>query len=228
MNEVFKQIKIVSENIFLKDLSEGASGNISYLIDEKINLKKRGQMNLQERLEFLSLKKFIISATKTRMYMIKNDPKKFFSIFSINEKADGIILYNDLKPSSELLSHLYIYNAFLKENIQIKSILHVHPKFSLMLPLDDEKLLNLKLKKTHKEFDIFFENGVGIVEKFQPGSLELAKNLAEKSLKFPILILKEHGIFSYGTDLLEIYDRIEILESISKMFIFKTLLGQTF
>lgn len=228
MNEVFKQIKIVSENIFTKDLSEGASGNISYLIEESIDLKKRGRIDLPERLEFLSLKKFIISATGTRIYMIKNDPEKFFSIFSINEKGDGIDLYNDLKPSSELLSHLYIYNAFLKENILIKSILHVHPKFSLMLPLDDEKLLNFKLKKTHTEFDLFFKNGVGIVEKFQPGSLELAKNLAKRSLKFPLLILKEHGIFSYGTDLLEIYDRIEILESISKIFIFKNLLGQTF
>lgn len=227
MKRILTSLRTVSENIFLKDLSEGGSGNISVFLSENKKKKVLNEIEIPETLKNLKGKNFLITSTGSRFYMIKDAPEKFISFFSIDKTGKKILLLNDNKPSSEILTHLFIYDSKFKKNEEIKCILHVHSKYSVILSkFLSKESFNLSMKKTHTEFEIIFKRKVEIVERIKPGSLELAKELAKKFLNSDIVILKDHGIFSNGSDLFETYDRIEVLESLSKIYFLKQLFSR--
>ncbi|MEO0289374.1 MAG: class II aldolase/adducin family protein [candidate division WOR-3 bacterium] len=229
MKEILSSLKIVSENIFVKDLSEGGSGNISFFLPDTKKKKIFSELELPEKLNNLKNKSFMITSTGSRFYMIKDAPEKFVSFFSIDKNGKKILLLNDRKPSSEILTHLSIYDSLFENGREINCILHVHSKYTLVLAsFLSTNSFNISLERTHTEFDIIFKRRVEIVERIKPGSLQLAKEVAKKSSDSDTIILKDHGIFSYGNNLLETYDRIEVLESISKIYFLKKLFRKTF
>ncbi|MEO0281918.1 MAG: class II aldolase/adducin family protein [candidate division WOR-3 bacterium] len=229
MGNILSCLKIVSENIFVRGLSEGGSGNISVFLHGTKKKKILDEFELPEKLNNLKDKSFMITSTGSRFYMIKDDPEQFISFFSIDKNGKKILLLNDKKPSSEILTHLFIYDSLFKNGQKINCILHVHSKYALVLAsFFSKNSFNNSMGKTHTEFEIIFKRKVEIVERIKPGSLKLAKELAKKSLDSDTLILKDHGIFSYGNNLFETYDRIEVLESISKIYVLKELFRKTF
>lgn len=229
MKKILSCLKTVSGNIFLKDLSEGGSGNISFFLQDIKKKKVINEIELPEKLKYLKGKNFIITSTGSRFYLIKDTPEEFISFFSIDKDGGKILMMNDKKPSSEILTHLFIYDSLFRKGEKINCILHVHSKYALVLSsFLSKKSFNSSMGKTHTEFEIIFKRKVEIVERMKPGSLELAKELAKKSLNSDTIILKDHGIFSYGDNLFETYDRVEILESISKIYILKQLVRKTF
>ncbi|MEJ5307259.1 MAG: class II aldolase/adducin family protein [candidate division WOR-3 bacterium] len=229
MKEMLSSLKIVSENIFVKDLSEGGSGNISFFLPDKTKKKVLNELELPEKLKNLKDKSFMITSTGSRFYMIKDAPEKYISLFSIDKDGRKILLLNDKNPSSEIFTHLFIYDSLFKNGQNSNCILHVHSKYSLVLvSFLSKNSFNISMEKTHTEFEVIFKRKIEIVKRIKPGSLELAKELAKKSLNSDTIILKDHGIFSYGNNLLETYDRIEVLESISKLYFLKKLFTKTF
>ncbi|HAF08410.1 MAG: Rhamnulose-1-phosphate aldolase [candidate division TA06 bacterium 32_111] len=229
MKKILSSLKILSENIFTKDLSEGGSGNISIILDKNRKNRVYGEVKIPEKLKNLKDKSFLITSTGSRFYKIKDEPKKYISIFSIDKKGEKILLLNENKPSSEIFTHLTIYDFLFKKGYNIKCVIHLHTRYSLVLASYlNKKDFNLNLKKTHTEFELIFKREIEIVERLKPGSLELAKELGKKSIISDTIILKDHGVFSYGKDPFETYDRIEILESISKIYLLKSLFTKIF
>jgi len=49
------------------------------------------------------------------------------------------------------------------------------------------------------------------------GSVELAEVVSENVLKSDILLLQNHGVLTTGTNLLQAFDKIEVLENAAKM-----------
>uniref|UniRef100_A0A7C3J618 Class II aldolase/adducin family protein n=1 Tax=candidate division WOR-3 bacterium TaxID=2052148 RepID=A0A7C3J618_UNCW3 len=224
MKKILSSLKILSENIFTKDLSEGGSGNISFLLGENKKNRVYGEIKLPEKLQNLEEKSFLITSTGSRFYQIKDEPKKYISLFYVDKKGERVLLLNDKRPSSEILTHLAIYDSLFKVGSDVRCVLHLHSRYSLVLAsFLKKKNFNLNLRKTHTEFEIIFKKEIEIVERLKPGSLELAKELGKKSILSDTIILKDHGIFSYGKDLFETYDRVEILESLSKIYLLKSL-----
>lgn len=120
----------------------------------------------------------------------------------------GENLTSDLKPSIESGMHLAIY----KRKPAIKAIVHAHPvcasAFTAM--------------KCSIETDLTAEAcailGTPVVVPYAlMGTAELAEKAAENIDKSDILLLENHGVLATGENLLQAFDKTEVLENAARM-----------
>jgi L-fuculose-phosphate aldolase len=126
----------------------------------------------------------------------------------------GENLTPDLKPSIESGMHLAIY----KRKPEIKAIVHAHPvcasAFTAM--------------KTPIETNLTAEAcailGTPVIVPYAlMGTADLANNAADYIEKSDILLLENHGILTIGKNLLQAFDKTEVLENAARMTLIVTL-----
>ena len=138
---------------------------------------------------------------------------------------DGNIIEGNYKPSSDTPTHLEIYKAFSN----IKGICHTHSNYATSFAqagLGIECLgtthadyfygsipCTRSLNKEEIERDYEANTGKVIVETF--------KNL--NPLSIPSVLVKQHGVFSWGTSVKEAVHNAVVTEEVAKMN-FQTLL----
>lgn len=127
----------------------------------------------------------------------------------------GRNLTPSLKPSIEAEMHLSIYRR-----TNAGAIVHAHPTFATSFTAMD------------REIDIFLTaESVAILGKpvFVPyalmGTRELAETVADNITKSDILLLENHGILSIGKNLLQAFDKIEVLENAARMTVITEIMG---
>jgi L-fuculose-phosphate aldolase len=112
-----------------------------------------------------------------------------------------------LKPSIETEMHLSIYR-----NKEIGAVVHAHPTFATAFTAMKNKI-NIKL--TAEAYAILSE------PLFVPYALMGSKKLAElvsgSILKSDILLLENHGVLTTGSNLVQAFDKIEVLENAARM-----------
>ncbi len=123
----------------------------------------------------------------------------------------------DLKPSIETEMHLSIYR---KKN-DIQAIVHAHPVFASLFTAIKAKI-NTNLTAEAKAIlgdPLFVKYAV-------MGSLALADVVSENILKSNILLLENHGILTIGSNLLQAFDKVEVLENAAKMTLMTEMTGK--
>ena len=120
----------------------------------------------------------------------------------------GENLTPELKPSIESGMHLAIY----KRKADIKAIVHAHPvcasSFTAMK-------LSIETNLTAEACAIL---GTPVVVPYAlMGTACLANLAAEYIEKSDILLLENHGVLTTGTNLLQAFDKTEVLENAAKM-----------
>jgi L-fuculose-phosphate aldolase len=120
----------------------------------------------------------------------------------------GENLTPDLKPSIESEMHLSIY----KKKKEVKAIVHAHPVFASSFTAMKCKI-NTNL--TAEACAILGEPLM--VPYAHMGTRELANLVAEKVIHSDVLLLENHGILTTGSNLLQAFDKIEVLENAAKM-----------
>lgn len=120
----------------------------------------------------------------------------------------GENLTPDLKPSIEYALHLNIY----KKNEEVSAVVHAHPVFASSFTA---MKANINTALTSEARAICGE------PRFVPyalmGSSELADVVAQNSMDADILLLENHGILTTGANLLQAFDKLEVLENAAKM-----------
>jgi L-fuculose-phosphate aldolase len=120
----------------------------------------------------------------------------------------GKNLTPELKPSIEFDMHLSIY----KKKKEIKAIVHAHPVFASAFTAMKCKInTNLTAEARAILGDPL------VVPYALMGTGELANLAAENIRHSDILLLENHGILTTGSNLLQAFDRIEVLENAAKM-----------
>jgi L-fuculose-phosphate aldolase len=113
-----------------------------------------------------------------------------------------------LRPSIETAMHLAIY----KKKKEVTAIVHAHPVFASLFTAIRAKInTNLTAEARAILGDPLF------VKYAVMGSVALAEVAAENILKSDILLLENHGILTTGSNLLQAFDKIEVLENAAKM-----------
>ena len=107
------------------------------------------------------------------------------------------------RPSSEYRLHIACY----KKRPDIKFIFHTHPIVSTTL-----YSAGLKDKPLTMEFAVYIGNAIGVVNFASPGSIVLAKKVAEKAKECDSIIIKKHGLVTFGKSAQEAYLRALIIE----------------
>jgi L-fuculose-phosphate aldolase len=122
-----------------------------------------------------------------------------------------------LKPSIETAMHLAIY----KKKKEVLAIVHAHPVFASLFTAIKAKI-NTNLTAEAKAIlgdPLFVEYAV-------MGSVALAEAAAENIMNSDILLLENHGILTTGSNLLQAFDKIEVLENAAKMTLMTEMTGR--
>ncbi|MGD0755212.1 MAG: class II aldolase/adducin family protein [Bacteroidales bacterium] len=122
-----------------------------------------------------------------------------------------------LKPSIETAMHLAIY----KKKKEVLAIVHAHPVFASLFTAIKTKI-NTNLTAEAKAIlgdPLFVQYAV-------MGSIALADAAAENIMISDILLLENHGILTTGSNLLQAFDKIEVLENAAKMTLMAEMTGR--
>lgn len=114
----------------------------------------------------------------------------------------------DLKPSIESEMHLSIY----KRNKDVKAIVHAHPVCASAFTA-----IKSKIDTTLTAEARAILGDPVLVPYALMGTADLASVAADKAMHSDILLLENHGILTTGSNLLQAFDKIEVLENAAKM-----------
>lgn len=132
------------------------------------------------------------------------------------EIDSGEISDKNLRPSSEVLMHLFCY----RNNPDISAIVHTHPAHVIALTL------------VGTELPIMFPDQAALVGKvgFVPYVLPttdlLANAVAAQINEFNSLLLGNHGLVTVGSNLREAYYRTEVCEESAKIYLLAKAVGE--
>jgi L-fuculose-phosphate aldolase len=131
---------------------------------------------------------------------------------------DGKNLTPHLKISMESRMHLAIYH---KRN-DVKAIVHAHPVFATSFAIAGKEI------KTNLAGEAWAVLGKTTFAPYAlMGSQNLADNVGMAALKSNCILMENHGILCVGENLLQAFDRLEVLEAAAKMNIITQLLGNS-
>jgi L-fuculose-phosphate aldolase len=139
----------------------------------------------------------------------------------IDEDQIGIISMtgknlSDLKLSMESKMHLAIYN----NRSDVKAIVHAHPVFATSFAIAGKDI------KTNLAGEARAILGKPVVASYAlMGSQDLANTVAEVSLNGNVILMENHGILTLGENLLQAYDRMEVLDAAAKMTFITSFMG---
>ncbi len=125
---------------------------------------------------------------------------------------EGNVLEGGLQPTSEIRMHLALY----KHSPEIGAVCHAHPVFStafavagraLDVPLTCESVMNL--------------GSVPLCPFAMPGTDDVPKSVEPFIDGNCAVLLANHGVLTWGTDLDQAFDRMESVEMLAKiMYLF--------
>jgi L-fuculose-phosphate aldolase len=122
-----------------------------------------------------------------------------------------------LKPSIETAMHLAIY----KKRKEVFAVVHAHPVYASLFTAIKAKInTNLTSEARAILGDPLF------VRYAVMGSAALAEVVAENIMNADILLLENHGILTTGENLLQAFDKIEVLENAAKMTLMTEMTGR--
>lgn len=114
------------------------------------------------------------------------------------------------KPSKEHIMHKGIY----EERPDIGAILHASPFYSTMAACS-----NIELPSSYFVEAMYYLERIERLPYYHPGSQELAQAVKEKAASANVMLLENHGIIVYDTNLKEAKMALQTLEYAAKMHI---------
>jgi rhamnulose-1-phosphate aldolase len=226
LNTIFEEIAEVASYLWQKGWAERNAGNISinvtnYFSDDLLTELNIKQEKLCRPYPALGSKIILVSGTGSRMRDLARTPQKYCCLVVIEKdgKSYRLISYcentNDLKPTSELPTHLAIHEMFTQTYKNGKVILHTHVNELIALThieeFNNEETLNHLLWSMHPESIILNPEGVGLVPYAVTGSEQLAIETLKALKNHTVVIWEKHGTLAIGDSLTNAYDSIDIV-----------------
>lgn len=204
-----KKIIEIGKFLFDKGYIVATDGNISSRLNFKEILITRTGV-CKEELKIgdiikLNITRNVIQSVSKESQGSQNSEIASTTTLSRNDK---------IAPSTEYRMHLEIY----KNRPDINAIIHAHPPFATTFAVTGKRL-NVKLL-TETEATL---GQIGYIGYLKPGSLELAKEVGQTSIKHNIMMLAHHGVVVIGKDLTNARYRLERLEFLAKVTLFTFL-----
>ncbi|MCK9151125.1 class II aldolase/adducin family protein [Methanobacterium alcaliphilum] len=180
----------------MKNLVEKVVNASHYVFNRKLVSGKAG--NVSARFKDKELDVIAITPTETSLLNVSQE-----NIVLVD--LDGNLLSSG-NPSSELFLHLEIY----KKREDVKGIVHTHSPYATGFSFSNKKIKRLE------GFGKIKNQYLNEVRYSKPGSKELADNTAKSLLDNDIVVLKNHGIVSIGSNISDAAALAEFIEESAK------------
>lgn len=121
------------------------------------------------------------------------------------------------RASKEYPMHKEIY---LRRQ-DINAVVHTHPVYATAFALAGRNLPENYLIET-----CMMLGRTALAEYATPGTIELAEAIVPHIESCNAILLKNHGALTFGRDLTDAFNKMEVMESIAKTILFSRLLGE--
>lgn len=121
------------------------------------------------------------------------------------------------RASKEYPMHQLIYQM----RPDVKAVVHTHPVFATAFALAGKNIPDNYLIETTMMLP-----DIALAEYAPPGTQALAEAIRSHVPVSNAVLLKNHGALTYGKDLTDAYNKMEVLESIAKTIIMSKILGE--
>ncbi len=135
----------------------------------------------------------------------------------VKVSLSGDVLEGNFKPSSELPSHLVVYNT----RKDVNAVVHAHPPFATGL-----FTAGYIIKNATPEYVLLIDD-LCVLDFVLPGHAT-AEAISKVIGSSNIVVIKNHGVFSLGGNIDEALARIEVLEESAKMVLAAKLFNGSF
>ena len=141
-------------------------------------------------------------------------------------KAKHIVILNlegenltpDLKPTMEKEMHIEIY----KKNNEVKAIVHAHPVTATAFACTGKSVSTTLIAESYAIL------GIPARAKYATmGTKELAGIVSEAASGNKVVLMDNHGVLATGRNLLQAFDRVEVLENAAKTTLICEILRET-
>lgn len=122
----------------------------------------------------------------------------------VKTDKNGNVLKGKLKVSSEYKMHLRVY----KENSEINAVVHAHPQCATSFAIAGRQLDKALLTEAVVLLGVVPVAGFGM-----PGTEEVPDSIAPYCNGYNAVMLKNHGILTWGEDLKQAHFRMEATEN---------------
>jgi rhamnulose-1-phosphate aldolase len=210
-SRMLREIGDTGEQMTVLGADEGSAGNISVFvraiegIDE--HFWDHGVMDLPVACPALQGGWLVVTGTGRRMRDLSQDPEATLLILEILEGGRRATIYtaSNVKPTSELNSHLAIHNDQVgRHNLSYNAIVHAQPRFltyiSHLTEYTDTASLNRRLLRWEPETIINFPEGIGMIPFHVPGSPEQMADTMAGLQTYRAVVWQRHGIVTRSDD----------------------------
>ena len=121
------------------------------------------------------------------------------------------------KPSSEMAMHLLVYE--MRPDIQ--AVVHAHPAHATAYAA-----AGIPLNKALISEVVLSLGCIPLTEYGTPGTHELTDSLKPYIANYDAILLANHGVVTYGTDLEDAFNRMDTVEHFAKISMYTRILGQ--
>lgn len=234
--EQLDEIAEVAGYLWQRGWAERNAGNISVCItsivgEENKALPAIATYPLRGNYDAIGNEFFYVTGTGKRMRDVAKSPLDHGAIVHI--ASDGasydILSEKDIKPTSELDSHLSILASFRQQGSPNRLVLHTHPTDLIALShipeFKDEAALNNLLWSMHPETFIVVPRGIGMVPYEVPGTQEIAALTLPVLASHDVVIWEKHGVIAVGQNLSDTFDLIDTLSKSAQIYAFARMCG---
>lgn len=130
---------------------------------------------------------------------------------------DGCVIEGEGKASKEFPMHRAVY----LERRDVGAVVHTHPVYATAFALAGKNIPEDHLIETRMML-----KKVALAGYATPGTLEMAEVIAPFIADTNAILLQNHGALAVGRDLMDAFNKMEVLESIAKTIIMSKLIGK--
>jgi rhamnulose-1-phosphate aldolase len=212
---------------------ERNGGNLSYrLKDEEVSdlkgffKEEADRIDLGTTIENIKNEYFLFTGSGKFFGSIDRDTEEKIGIIKISEDGKKYKIVrgfeNGNKPTSELPTHL-LNHAVKKEKTKgtYRVIYHSHTTnliaMTFILP-SDRRLYSRILWEMATECPIVYPDGVGLIDRKVPGSVEIGVASSELMKDFDVILWSHHGTFCAGKTLEETFGLMETVEKSAEIY----------
>lgn len=130
---------------------------------------------------------------------------------------DGCVIEGEGKASKEFPMHRAVY----LERRDVGAVVHTHPVYATAFALAGKNIPEDHLIETRMML-----KKVALAGYATPGTLEMAEVIAPFIANTNAILLQNHGALAVGRDLMDAFNKMEVLESIAKTIIMSKLIGK--
>jgi len=241
IRKILEEISEIAGYLWQRGWAERNAGNFSVNIT---NLIPDKDLDTLAQYPFLPLPRefpalvdqlFLVSRTGSRMRDMSRDPEAGCCLIFISRTGSAYHIISEeedgeVKPTSELATHLGVQQLLIHQGGAEKVVLHTHPLELIALTQISQcsgKInLNRILHGMHPETMTFLPEGVGFIPYQLPGTERIAQATIQEFENHHVVIWEKHGCMAIAPDLSEAFDRIDILAKAARIYLYVKSSGQ--